>query len=217
MKVQVISNYINSNIGFYASGITLATAGNVPLNSVSTPDWGRTITIDSGSTDNSGVSAVLTGKDVFGTIISETITLPAASSQVTSVNSYSTLISLTTNNPVTDLSVGIGVVGETVPFKMSMNVTYAQWAIHVVTSGTINYDIQYTLFPFENYTSPPTFSTPAWTSAAIEAPGGSNVALSNNTTSQYINCTAAVYAVRIVINSGSGFTFNAAIAQQGTL
>lgn len=217
MKVQVISKYIDSSISFYASNITLAAAGNVPLNLVSTPDWGRKISFHSGATDNSGVSAVLTGQDVFGNIISEIIVLPAASSQVGSVNQYSSLISVTTNNSVTDLSIGIGVSGETVPFKMSMNVAYAQWAVHVVTSGTIEYDIQYTLFPFENYTSPPTFSTPHWTSAAIKAPGGSNVSLANNTASQYINCTAAVYAVRIVIDGGSGFTFDAAIAQQGTL
>jgi hypothetical protein len=218
MQIQVIDNYISSDTAFYAANITLPAAGNVPLNSVSTPNWGRRITFTSGLTSNSGVTAVLTGQDVFGTIISETIALPAASSSISSTNYYSTLISVITDNAITDLSVGIAVVGQSVPFKMSTNVTYAQWAIQTQTTGLISYDIQYTLFPFEKYyTSPPTFSTPLWTSNAIVAPGGSGVVLTGKGSSLYFNFTAPVYAIRFVINSGTTITFQAAIAQQGTL
>lgn len=232
MKIQVLNSYLAANTIFYAASQSLATAGSLVLNYstvnantnivVSTPEWNRQVTFTSGTTSNSGVGVVLTGKDVFGNIVSETIlALPGVSTTISSANYYSSLTSVIVSAAVTDLSVGFGVLAQSVPFKMSMNVSKAQWAVQTVVGGTINYDLQYTLFPFENYTSPPTFDpTNNWLNAPIIAPGGNTgtgTVVAALTTSQYLNFAAPVYAIRFVINSGTAPTFQAFMAQQGTL
>jgi hypothetical protein len=232
MKIQVLNSYLTANTTFYAASQSLATAGSLVLNYsavnananivVSTPEWNRIITFTSGGTNNSGVNAVLTGVDAFGNIVSETIpALPAASGTVFSNLYYSSLISVVTNGAVTALSVGIATPAISIPFKMSMNVSKAQWAVQTVVGGTINYDLQYTLFPFENYISPPTFDTTNnWLNVPIIAPGGNTstgTVVAALTTSQYLNFAAPVYAIRFVINSGTTPTFEAFMAQQGTL
>lgn len=232
MKIQVLNSYLAASATFYAASQDLAAAGAMVLNYstvnananivVSTPEWNRLITFTSGGTDNSGVSAVLTGVDIFGNIISETIAaLPNIASSVPSTKYYSSLISVVTSAAVTALSVGFAIAANSVPFKMSMNVQMAQWAVQTVVGGTINYDLQYTLFPFENYISPPTFNpTNNWLNAPIISPGGNSgtgTVVAALTASQYLNFAAPVYAIRFVINSGTNPTFQAFMAQQGTL
>jgi hypothetical protein len=232
MKIQVLNSYLAASTTFYAASQNLAASGAMVLNYstvnananivVATPQWNRLITFTSGGTDNSAVSAVLTGVDVFGNIISETIAaLPGVGATVTSTKYYSSLISIVTSAAVTALSVGFGILANSIPFKMSMNVQKAQWSVQTVIGGTINYDLQYTLFPFENYTSPPTFDpTNNWLNAPIIAPGGNSstgTVVAALTASQYLNFAAPVYAIRFVINSGTTPTFKAFIAQQGTL
>ena len=102
-----------------------------------------------------------------------------------------------------------------------MNVQKAQWAVQTVVGGIINYDLQYTLFPFENYAYPATFDpTNNWLNAPILAPGGNSdtgTVVAAQTGNFYGNFAAPVYAIRFVINSGTTPTFQAFMAQQGTL
>lgn len=229
MKIQVLNSYLPANTTFYAASQSRTGAGPLVLNYstvnadasivVSTPQWDRQITFTSAG-DNSATSVTIVGKDVFGNIVTEVLT-GSNSNTKSSVQYYSTLISLTTNGNITAMSVGFGILAQSIPFKMSMNVQKAQWAVQTVIGGTISYDLQYTLFPFENYTSPPTFdSTNNWLNIPILAPGGNSgtgTVVAAQTSNFYGNFAAPVYAIRFVINSGTTPTFKAFIAQQGTL
>jgi len=229
MKIQVLDSYQAANTTFYAAAQSRVGAGALVLNYedtsantnivVSTPQWNRQITFTSVA-NNSATNVVIVGKDVFGNTVTETLA-GSNNNTVTSTNYYSTLTSLTTNGNITTMSVGFGILAKSVPFKMSMNVSKAQWAVQTVVGGTIDYDLQYTLFPFENYTNPPTFdSTDYWLNSPILSPGGESGAgtiVDGLTTFEYFNFSAPVYAIRFVINSGTAPTFKAFIAQQGTL
>ncbi len=228
MKVQVLNSYLAASTTFYAAAQSRVGAGTLVLNYiasntagnivVSTPQWNRQVTFTS-TVNNSATNVTIVGKDVFGNTVTEVLA-GSNNNTVTSVQYYSTLVSLTTSGNITTMSVGFGILANSIPFKMSMNVEKAQWAVQTVVGGTISYDLQYTLFPFENYTNPPTFdNTNRWLNTSIEFPGGggSTVDLSALTAAFYFNFQAPVYAIRFVINSGTTPTFQAYIAQQGTL
>jgi hypothetical protein len=229
MKIQVLNSYLVDNTSFYAATQSRTGSGTLILNYaafnadanivVSTPEWNRKVTFTS-IANNSATNVTIVGNDVFGNIVTEVLA-GSNNNTVTSIQYYSTITSLTTNGNITAMSVGFGISAQSIPFKMSMNVTKAQWAVQTVIGGTINYDLQYTLFPFENYTSLPTFdSTNNWLNVPIIAPGGNTgtgTVVAALTTSQYLNFAAPVYAIRFVINSGTAPTFQAFMAQQGTL
>jgi hypothetical protein len=229
MKIQVLNSYLAANTTFYAAVQSRTGAGALVLNYaalnadanivVSTSEWNRKVTFTSVA-NNSATNVTIIGNDVFGNIVTEVLA-GSNNNTVTSIQYYSTITSLITNGNITNMSVGFGISAQSLPFKMSMNVSKAQWAVQTVVGGTINYDLQYTLFPFENYTSPPTFDfTNNWLNIPIIAPGGNTgigTVIAALTTSQYLNFAAPVYAIRFVINSGTAPTFQAFIAQQGTL
>lgn len=229
MKIQVLNSYLAANTTFYAAAQSRTGAGALVLKYstvnadtnivVSTPEWNRQITFTS-TADNSATNVTIVGKDVFGNIVTEVLA-GSNNNTVTSIQYYSTIISLTTDGNITTMSVGFGILAQSVPFKMSMNVQKAQWAVQTVVGGTINYDLQYTLFPFENYTSLPTFNpTNNWLNVPILAPGGNSstgTVVAAQTANFYGNFAAPVYAIRFVINSGTAPTFQAFMVQQGTL
>ncbi len=235
MQIQVLDSYLHINPTFYAASQSKTGAANLDLNYsahnalvntvVSTPQWNQGILFTSGTTDNSGVTVSIIGVDYFGNIVSETGTaLSPPNSTTRSQNRYSSLISITTTGAVTDLSVGINGSGSlpqvgavSIPFKMSTNITMAQWAVQTVVSGTIDYDIQYTLYPFNTEQ----IDEVNWLSDNILAPGGnsgSGTVVGARTASLYFNFLASVYAIRFRIKeNANNTTFKAFIAQQGTL
>lgn len=229
MKIQVLNSYLAADTSFYAAAQSRTGAGAIVLNYaalnadasivVSTSQWNRQITFTSAG-NNSATNVTIVGKDVFGNIVTEVLT-GSNNNTKSSVQYYSTITSLTTDGDIDTMSVGFGILAQSVPFKMSMNVSKAQWAVQIEVGGTINYDLQYTLFPFEDYISLPTFNpTDNWLNVPIIAPGGNSgtgTVVANLSTSQYLNFAAPVYAIRFVINSGVAPTFQAFMAQQGTL
>ena len=148
------------------------------------------ITNDS-ATDHSGKTAALPGTDADGRAQTETLTLPAASVAVTSTKYWKTLTTVFPSATIGADTMDIGwtddIIGPTIPVNwrsLHFSLTH-----QVDVSGTINYDLEYTLGGVLGSTAPSTLS---WLNHATTV---------NEATDQSGSDTANITAVRLAINS----------------
>jgi hypothetical protein len=139
----------DANLTGFASNVTGATW---TLTATSSTDaLAHRISIKNDSvTSHSGKTALLTGTDVDGYVLTETITLPGASATVESSNYFKTLTSVVPSATIGADTMDIGWVDEfisqTIPTKRTRSSrSQAALALRVIVTGTINYTVQQTL------------------------------------------------------------------------
>lgn len=158
----------------------------------------RLITFTSGD-DLSGVNFTITGQDLLGNQLSETIVGPNAGA-VTSVNQYSLISSIAADDDYTDLSIGIG-LGSIRWIPLNNNITPFQYSIQVTVTGAITYSLTQTVSPLAHYKTWPAqieyiIDTP--TSFAIVA------ALTNANTNQLYSSENVCMAIGGSVSAGTG-------------
>jgi hypothetical protein len=179
----------------------------------------RTVSLTSGITDNSAISATILG---YGTatsgttqtkapsIISEVVTCPAASSTVNTTNIYKKIIRITVSGAVTDLSAGFGPSGMT-EFSL-MDPYRAPWEA--------SFQCQIFNRTVATYTLYQTLTNPVYTSSEYADEPIPSFALGTPaaTANQLVPITSPVTAVYAYITSNSGTNehLEFTVLQQGT-
>lgn len=171
-----------------------ASAGNVSVGtnaSVATLDKPRRVLITSAGND-SGITFTITGTDWNNAPISEILTGGNVAA-VASLLDYATVTGIKASAAVAStVTVGTNGVASTRPFLFD-TWNFAPWTLQSVVSGTVNYDVQFSL---DNPND-----------------GGlSSVTWVNCTDSNFVGATATKYGgfanspqiARVVLNSGSG-------------
>lgn len=158
----------------------------------------RLITFTSGD-DLSGVNFTITGQDLLGNQLSETIVGPNTAT-VTSFNQYSFISSISADDDYTDLSIGIG-LGSIRWIPLNNNITPFQYSIQVTVTGAITYSLTQTVSQLAHYRTWPAqieyiIDTP--TSFAIVA------ALTNANTNQLYSSENVCMAIGGSVSAGTG-------------
>ena len=183
--------------GASAAGVT------VGMNGVATLDTGRRVLFTSAG-DDSAISFTVTGTNIDGSTISETLAGVNASTAYT-VLDYKTVTSITTSAAIAStLTVGTNGVASSPWVYFDAYSSMAQVAIQLTASGTVNYTLQQTLDNpnrTTNTTQPNTYQvTPAgvtWVSSSDSNAVGATGTIQTN-------YGAAPVFARILLNSGSG-------------
>lgn len=136
--------YVNNRIGYFNPGGSLNGVGSRTV-SISSPD------------DLSANSFTITGT-LNGNIISETIVAGPHANTVFSVNFYDSLISVTSDLPSTNLTIGTGTTGYTQWYLSNYQSTVKGLSVQVHVAGTITYSFQTTLDDVQIITAPLTFT-----------------------------------------------------------
>lgn len=172
-----------SNVTGAAFAITAASAGDGLAHKI-------TVRNDS-STDHSGKTVTLTGKDLRGNDLTETLTGPGASATVTSAYFYASLSDADPSETIGDDTFDIGWTAAAV--SPWLPVEKQACSVAVAVSGTTNYDVEHT-YDLEMSGAVTAFKHSVLASQTASADG------------QYI---APVVAVRVNVNShtAGGFTF----------
>lgn len=158
--------------------------------------------------NETGHNFVVTGTNVSGDVISETVAGTTAGT-VATVLSYKTVTSITISaNATGALTVGTNGVGESAWVRMDM------WALPTIgvqctVSGTVNYTVQQT---WDDPNSPVSLVTPANMTWA-NCPDLALVAVAVTAQSYYSSIPAFI---RVVINSGTG-TVTMTLGQAGNV
>lgn len=158
--------------------------------------------------NETGHNFVVTGTNVSGDVISETVAGTTAGT-VATVLSYKTVTSITISaNATGALTVGTNGVGESAWVRMDM------WALPTIgvqctVSGTVNYTVQQT---FDDPNSPVSPVTPASMTWA-NCPDLALVAVAVTAQSYYSSIPTFI---RVVINSGTG-TVTMTLGQAGNV
>lgn len=173
-----------------------------------TGGFGRVITLTSAG-NVSGVNFTITGTDVYGRSVSETLAGPNANT-VSTTQEFASVTSVTVNGAVgTNTSVGTGATGSTRPFRPSAEdgVVPANIALYGAITGTINWTVQ---------------DSPTNIPALLESggvPSGivwyNHPTLAAQTANASSNYAFPVPWIRCAVNSSSGGTLQFTIRQAG--
>lgn len=156
------------------------------------------------ATDHSGKTALLTGTDVDGHTLTETVTLPAGSATVESSGYFATLTSIVPSATIGADTMDIGWVDEFISKTIGLDWRAGDTGLNVIVSGTINYTAQQTFNEIQTNDR----TTINWMNQ-------DDLSLVSSTTNQNGNYIVGVIAARLVINSySSGATIEFNITQQ---
>lgn len=156
------------------------------------------------ATDHSGKTALATGTDVDGKVLTETITLPAGSATVESTKYFKTLLTLVPSATIGADTMDIGWVDEFITQTIPLDWRGGIVGIQTIISGTINYTIQQTLDNVQQLDD-----------RVFNWENNSDSNLVNATASKSGNYVAIPRAMRAVVNSySSGATLDLFITQR---
>lgn len=177
-----------------------ATSGNITVGTYGTAtlDKARQLLFTDAGND-SGITATITGTDINGTLISETLTLANAST-VTSVLDYASVISIKTSGAVaTTIQVGTNGVAHSAWVRFDEYSGMGPTSIQVDGTGTINWTVQQSVNDPLSFGSPYTISTMNW----VQHPD-TNLQGSAITTGVQGNYAYPPIYARLQLNSGTG-------------
>jgi len=182
-----------------AGAITLN--GSLVSGGVATLDTPRRILITT-TDDDTDITYTVIGTNYAGNPLSETVTGPD-NSTVATTQDFATVTSVThTGSVEAAVTVGTNGVGSTPWYVTNQENSMAAYGLCVVTSGTVNYTVEYTYddpnAPFTG-TFPTTFSL---------------TALAAQTATKDSSISSPVRAIRATVNSGTG-TIYAIVIQDG--
>jgi hypothetical protein len=189
----------------YKSSHTLAAADLVGFRSNATGvDFALTATSVSDSlahkvtirndsaTDHSAKTAILTGTDANGNVLTETLNLPGTSATVTSTKDFKTLTTVVPSATIGADTMDIGYIaaGYGPWVRVSYNQPHFGASVAANIGGTVNYDIEHT------YDTSLSITDAAFKHASITAA----------TADAYNGYVTPVYAVRLNVNSHTSGT-----------
>ena len=194
---QIDIDPANANLTGFASNVTGAA---FTITTTATSDGlAHQVSIRNDSaTDHSGKTVTLVGTDADGRAQTEVVTGPGTSATVESTKYFKTLTSATPSATIGADTFGIGwvdeVASQTIPLNWRSNTPAL---VHVVVTGTINYDIEATLQDiYNNGSAPFTFTDQE------DAAWFNDANFTAKTASLADDLALAGYrAIRIVINS----------------
>jgi len=156
------------------------------------------------ATNHSGKTALLTGTDVDGHALTDTVTLPAGSATTESTKYFKTLTSIVPSATIGADTMDIGWVDEFISPTVGLDRNAGIVGVFTIVTGTINYTIQDTSDNIQTLVR-----------SSINWVNNDDTALVNATTSQKGNYITAVIATRLVVNSySSGATIEYNITQR---
>tara|TARA_R110002167_G_scaffold27695_1_gene94135 strand:- start:1186 stop:1806 length:621 start_codon:yes stop_codon:yes gene_type:complete len=156
------------------------------------------------ATDHSAKTALLTGTDVDGHALTETVALPAGSATTESTSYFATLTSIVPSATISADTMDIGWVDEFISKTIGLDWRAGDTGLNVIVSGTINYTVQQTFNEIQTTDR----TTINWMDQ-------DDTSLVSATTNQNGNYIVGVIAARLVINSySSGATIELNITQQ---
>lgn len=178
---------------------TPAAAGALILNGstvtagVATLDTQRRVLATTAGAD-SGKTLVLTGTDIQGNIITETLTLPSTST-VASTRDFYTITSAVVSAALAGaITVGTNTTGSTVWVPMDINGAYGSpIGIQCIVTGTVTYTVEYTQDDPFNYVN-----------AAPNAFSSTDTGVVGAITSKQSVFTVIPRATRLTITAGTG-------------
>ena len=138
------------NLTFFADGISdtsltfILTANDIP-DGLTQRIAHRIRILNKSTTDHSGKTLTIVGTDEEGKTLTETLAAPGVSGNVTTTGYFKTL-----ENPTISATIGtdafdIGFVDEFVTAPYPLDTLFSRTTVGVIVSGTINYDVEYTL------------------------------------------------------------------------
>ncbi len=140
----------DEDLNFFADNISdtsltfILTANNIP-DGVTQRIAHRVQILNNSATDHSGKTLTITGTDEEGKTLTETLAAPAASVSVLTTGYFKAL-----ENPTISVTIGadtfdFGYVDEFVSAPYPLDTIFQRTAVGAIVTGTINYDIEYTL------------------------------------------------------------------------
>ena len=194
---QIDIDPANANLTGFASNVT--GAAFTIATTATTDGLAHQVSIRNDSaTDHSGKTVTLVGTDADGRAQTEVVTGPGTSATVESTKYFKTLTSATPSATIGADTFDIGwvdeVASQTIPLNWRSNTPAL---VHVVVTGTINYDIEATLQDiYNNVSAPFTFTDQE------DAAWFNDANFTAKTASLADDLALAGYrAIRIVINS----------------
>lgn len=203
LPIKYLFTPANENTAGFASAVTGATW---TLTATScTDNYAHQISLKNNSlTNHSAKTATFIGTDADGFYLSETISMPAASSTVETTKYFKTLTSVTPSVTIGLDTMDIGWVDEFVSPTIGLDYYAGIAALNVIISGTINYTLQQTLNKIQ--------TTDRTSINWINIDDANLVAATTNKNGNYI---ALPIATRLVVNSySSGATIQYNISQR---
>ena len=154
---------------------------------------------------HAGKTALLTGTDVDGHALTETVTLPGVSATVNSTSYFKTLTSIVPSSTIGEDTMDIGWVNEFISPTIGLDRSGGIVGLNIIVTGTINYTVQQTLNDIQTLTR----TSIKWLNNDATA---SLVAATASANGNYI---AGIIATRLVVNSySSGATIQYNITQR---
>lgn len=151
-------------------------------------------------------NATVTGRNIFGDPITETVVLPGASSTVSTTEAFSYVESISVDGAYTNLSVGI----------LSTDAQYGPWTPHDVNQSGFNVTVDVELVSGTvNYTMQHTVQGDLLINGPEPDSGFNDTTMAGETATSQANITQPVTASRIVINSGTAAVLRAKFLQTG--
>lgn len=197
----VVFNWIPAQHNSVALLQDLGAAGSLFLNgdNATFKNNNRQITLTSAN-NLSAVDFTITGTDIYGNPQSEVLAGPNANT-VTSVDSYSSVISITTNAAVNQVSVGLGTQGILGTYLYDHYSISCNLGVQAIVTGVIDYSLSY------SFNDVPNIYAAAFTPVAE---------MTDATTSQMANVIQPTRYVYMEINSSNiGGGLVATLIQQG--
>jgi len=193
----------NADLTGFASNVTGATWTLTAT--AATDNLAHRISIRNDSaTDHSGKTALLTGIDVNGHALTETVTLPVGSATIVSVSYFKTLTTVVPSATIGADTMDIGWASQFISPTIGLNFRGGIIGLNVIITGTINYTIQQTMDNIQTLVR-----------TSIGWMNNDDPTLVAATTNQNGNYIAGVIATRLVVNSySSGATIRYNITQR---
>lgn len=152
-------------------------------------------------TDHSAKTAILTGTDANGNVLTETLNLPGTSATVTSTKMFLTLTSVVPSATIgaDTMDIGWSAVAQSPWVKLNYQTSPFSAGVAVTKGGTINYDVEATLDP-----------TLDGAAMAIKHSG-----ITGSTANDADSYLFPVHGIRVNVNSHTSGTFVLYIIQGG--
>lgn len=165
------------------------------------PGVQRTVSITSAA-DLSGVDFTITGTDLRGATVTETLAGPDTSPTVVYTTAeFHTITNVTVDDAVgTNVTVGTGTTGQTNWMVLDDFISPFNVGLGVTVTGTIDYSLRYTFDDVQTDASPSVFLHPDFDT--VTASGSGNIAFP---------CTA----IQLIVNSSTDGTAAFTVAQAG--
>lgn len=190
---------LNTYLQIISITVSAGTTGAITVGhySTATLDVARQILFTSAGNDSAN-TITITGTDVSGTVISESLLGGSGATTVVSALSYKTVTSITASAAVAStIQVGTNTVASSQFIRLDDYASNAQVAIQVNVTGTVNYTVQSTMDDPNDFTRGITPSQMVWVNS-------SDTNVVNATTTQQSQFGVAPIFARVVLNSGTG-------------